>query len=218
MRQQSKSPSQARARIHPRVIVLAVLVLLVLAALVALRLYGWRGQRVEGQLTALVNPWNGVDAAGYRPNLTSVEGVQVDQSCAQSLTNLLAACRAAGNGPRLGAGYISRADLEKGGASEEAQPGYSEHELGLAVDLLDENGTDPESSPVAAWLRENAWEYGFILRYPAGSEESTGMEANAWHYRYVGEAAAAQIQQLGITLEDYVNMFFNDSAAIVFER
>ena len=90
--------------------------------------------------------------------------------------------------------------------------------MGLAVDILDSASSDAASSAVASWLRENAWQYGFILRYPEGSEESTGMPSNPWHYRFVGEAAAAQIQQLGITLEDYVNMFYNDSAAVVFER
>ena len=94
----------------------------------------------------------------------------------------------------------------------------SVHEMCLAVDILDSASSDAASSAVASWLRENAWQYGFILRYPEGSEESTGMPSNPWHYRFVGEAAAAQIQQLGITLEDYVNMFYNDSAAVVFER
>lgn len=210
----------AKKRIHPLVIVLVLVLVLALLALVAMRLLGWRGQRVEGTLTALVNPWNAVDMAGYRPSLTEVEGIQVDQSCAQPLSNMLSACRAAGNTPTLSAGYISRDDLEKGTAAahETAEPGFSEHEIGLAVDILDEKSGDAENSGVASWLRENAWQYGFVLRYPQGSEESTGMPSDPWHYRFVGEAAAAQIQQLGITLEDYVNMFYNDSAAVVFER
>ena len=186
----------ARRRVHPIVIVLILLLVLALVALVALRLVDWRGQRVEGTLTALVNPWNAVDVAGYRPTLTEVEGKQVDQSCAQPLTNMLGACRAAGHAPTLSVGYISREDLEKGTvkAQEAAEAGFSEHEIGLAVDILDQSGSDPASSGVAAWLRDNAWEYGFILRYPQGSEESTGMAYSPWHYRYVGEAAAAQIQ------------------------
>ncbi len=210
----------AKKRVHPVVIVLILLLVLALVALVAMRLLGWKGQRVEGTLTALVNPWNTVDASGYRPTLTEVEGKQVDQSCALPLANMLGACRAAGNSPTLNAGYISRDELTKGAspAGETAEPGFSEHEIGLAVDIRDGESSDAASSGVAAWLRENAWQYGFILRYPQGSEESTGMAYNPWHYRYVGEAAAAQIQQLGITLEDYVNMFFNDSAAVVFER
>ena len=219
MRQQSKSRTQAKRRIHPLVLVLILVLLLAVAALVVLRLHGWSGQRVEGTLTALVNPWNGVDTAGYRPDLTTVENVSVDQSCAQPLENMLNACRAAGNTPVLSAGYISREDLEQGAAAQErAEAGYSEHEIGLAVDILDANSSDPAGSAVASWLRDNAWEYGFILRYPQDAEESTGMPFSAWHFRYVGEAAAAQIQQLGITLEDYVNMFYNDSAAVVFER
>lgn len=210
--------AQAKKGIHPLIIALILVLVLALVALVVLRLVGWRGQRVEGTLTALVNPWNPVDMAGYRPSLTEVEGVQVDQSCAQPLENLLNACRAAGHSPTLSAGYISREDLEKGGSRETAEPGFSEHEIGLAVDILDGNSSDSASSGVVSWLRDNAWQYGFILRYPQGSEESTGMPHDPWHYRYVGEAAAAQIQQLGITLEDYVNLFYNDSAAVVFER
>ena len=220
MSAKSHVKAAAKKRVHPIVIVLILFLALALLALVALRLLGWRGQRVEGTLTALVNPWNAVDMAGYRPTLTEVEGRQVDQSCAQPLLNMLGACRAAGNTPTLSAGYISREDLEKGTApaGEVAEPGFSEHEIGLAVDIRDEKSEDPAASGVAAWLRDNAWEYGFILRYPQGSEESTGMAYSPWHYRYVGEAAAAQIQQLGITLEEYVNMFYNDSAAVVFER
>ena len=220
MQQRTKSGSQTGRRLHPAVLVVILLVVLALGVLVFMRLRGWSGQRVEGQLTALVNPWNSVDASGYKPSLTSVEGVQVDQSCAQPLQNLLGACRAAGCSPKLGAGYISRSDLEtkKVSAAEDAEAGFSEHEIGLAVDILDDKSTDPEASAVSAWLRENAWQYGFILRYPAGSEESTGMSESPWHYRYVGEAAAAQIQHLSITLEVYVNLFYNDSAAVVFER
>ena len=220
MSPRSHAKAPARRRIHPLVIVLILFLVLALLALVAMRLLGWRGQRVEGTLTALVNPWNAVDVAGYRPTLTEVEGKQVDQSCAQPLANMLGACRAAGNTPTLSAGYISREELEKGAApsGETAEPGFSEHEMGLAVDILDQSAGDAAESGVASWLRENAWQYGFILRYPQGSEESTGMPYSPWHYRYVGEAAAAQIQQLGITLEDYVNMFYNDSAAVVFER
>lgn len=219
MRQKSNGRTQARKRVSPLILVLVLLLLLVVIGLVVLRLHGWSGQRVEGTLTALVNPWNGVDTAGYRPTLVTVENVQVDQSCAQPLENMLGACRAAGNAPALTAGYLSREQLTNGAAAQEqAEFGFSEHEIGLAVDFADGNGSDAASSAVASWLKENAWQYGFILRYPEGSEESTGMAPNPWHYRYVGEAAAAQIQQLGITLEEYVNLFYNDSAAVVFER
>ena len=219
MSQKTNQRAQAKRRVNPLILALILFLILVVVGLVVLRLQGWSGQRVEGTLTALVNPWNGVDTAGYSPTLTTVENISVDQSCAQSLENLLSACRAEGNAPVLSVGYIGREELEKSTAAlEGAEPGYSEHEIGLAVDFRDANAGDADSSAVASWLRENAWQYGFILRYPQGSEESTGMAYDPWHYRYVGEAAAAQIQQLGITLEDYVNLFYNDSAAVVFER
>lgn len=90
------------------------------------------------------------------------------------------------------------------------RPGTSEHELGLAVDFR-------EDEALFTWLRDNAWRYGFILRYPAGSEETTGRDADSCHYRYVGKAAAEQIHAMNATLEDYLSLFYGDSAQIIFE-
>ena len=157
-----KTHAKARTRrgVHPLIIVLIVALVLALVALVAMRLVDWRGQRVEGTLTSLVNPWNPVDLAGYHPTLTEVEGQQVDQSCAQPLVNLLAACREAGHDPILSVGYISREDLDNGtvSAQETAEAGFSEHEMGLAVDILDAGSGDAAGSGVASWRRENAWQ------------------------------------------------------------
>ena len=113
MRQEIAGRTRSKKRNHTALVLILVLLTLVLIAGVALRLYGWSGQREEGQLTALVNPWNSADAANYHPTLTKVETVDVDESCAQPLENLLADCRAAGNAPVLFAGHIARADLEK---------------------------------------------------------------------------------------------------------
>ena len=82
-----------------------------------------------------------------------------------------------------------------------AEPGTSEHQLGLAVDI---NSTDGNSWPCYNWLAAHAHEYGFILRYPQGKEKTTGIAYEAWHYRYVGEEAAAAINAAGITLEEYL--------------
>ena len=217
---EARGRKTSKKRLSPAVTVLALFLVLVLIGLVALRLLDWRGQRVEGQMTTLVNPWNSSEATGYRPQLTAVQGVQVDEACAQALQNMLADCAFEGNAPVLGAGYLSRTDLESNPAftQEEDSAGYSEHELGLAVDILDEETGDPAASTTLQWLRENAWRYGFILRYPQGAEEQTGVAYCPWHYRYVGESAAAQIQQLNITLEEYAAMFYNDSAEVVFEK
>ena len=220
MAREARRRKTSKKRLSPVVKVLAAFLVLVLIGLVALRVLAWRGQRVEGQMTTLVNPWNGSEAAGYRPQLTTVQGVQVDEACAQALQNMLADCAFDGNAPVLAAGHLSRAELEgdPGRSQEEDAAGYSEHELGLAVDILDEDSSDPNASTTLQWLRENAWRYGFILRYPQGAEEQTGVPYCPWHYRYVGESAAAQIQQLNITLEEYAAMFYNDSAEVVFEK
>lgn len=85
---------------------------------------------------------------------------------------------------------------------------YSEHETGLAVDIvavtnqrLDET---QESTPENIWLQENCYKYGFIVRYPRGKEEITGFSYESWHFRYVGKDVAKEIYDRGITLEEYL--------------
>lgn len=87
-------------------------------------------------------------------------------------------------------------------------PGTSEHQIGLALDIytdsyktLDEGF---EKTAAGKWLREHCGEYGFILRYPKGKEYITGIEYEPWHFRYVGKAAAQEIMERGLTLEEYV--------------
>lgn len=85
-------------------------------------------------------------------------------------------------------------------------PGYSEHQLGLAVDI----NADPMKSTageVYTWLAENAHQYGFILRYPEGKEELTATHYEAWHYRYVGKTAAATIYKENLCLEEYIEKY-----------
>lgn len=89
-----------------------------------------------------------------------------------------------------------------------ARPGQSEHQTGLAMDVscaaagyrLEEAfGTTPEGR----WLAQNAASFGFIVRYPEGSEELTGYTYEPWHIRYVGEVVALEITALGLTMEEY---------------
>ncbi|MCR5627365.1 MAG: D-alanyl-D-alanine carboxypeptidase family protein [Lachnospiraceae bacterium] len=88
-----------------------------------------------------------------------------------------------------------------------AIPGTSEHEVGLAFDFITENYTTLdagfEETDAGKWLKENAADYGFILRYPLGKEDITQIEYEPWHYRYVGKAAATEIMSRNITLEEY---------------
>lgn len=88
-----------------------------------------------------------------------------------------------------------------------AYPGTSEHELGLALDIVSaENQNLDESqlkSPVQLWLMDNSWKYGFVLRYPVDKKEITKINFEPWHYRYVGKNAAKEIHDNGICLEEY---------------
>lgn len=87
-------------------------------------------------------------------------------------------------------------------------PGTSEHQIGLALDIYTDSykTLDEGFGETAAgiWLREHCGEYGFILRYPKGKEYITGIEYEPWHFRYVGRAAAEEIMEQGLTLEEYV--------------
>ena len=84
-----------------------------------------------------------------------------------------------------------------------ARAGYSEHQTGLAVDI-NADGVTSTGEEVYTWLKEHAWEYGFILRYPDGKTNITGTDYEPWHYRYVGKDAAKVIHKKGISLEEYL--------------
>ncbi len=85
-----------------------------------------------------------------------------------------------------------------------AMPGTSEHQSGLAFDVTTryDSGSFADTAQFR-WLSEHCWEYGFILRYPEGREETTGVPYEPWHYRYVGVEIAQEIRANGWTLEDY---------------
>ena len=87
-------------------------------------------------------------------------------------------------------------------------PGASEHQVGLAVDITSDTysllNIGFADTPAGKWLAEHSWEYGFILRYPLGKEEITGIQFEPWHFRYVGVDAAQVITSRNITLEEFV--------------
>mgnify|MGYP002520046564 FL=1 len=89
-----------------------------------------------------------------------------------------------------------------------AVPGTSEHELGLAFDLVDNDYRNldeaQENTAVQKWLMENSWRFGFILRYPSDKSEITGIIYEPWHYRYVGKHEAQKIYESGLCLEEYL--------------
>jgi D-alanyl-D-alanine carboxypeptidase len=87
-----------------------------------------------------------------------------------------------------------------------ARPGHSEHQTGLAVDVMGSNNdyNKFEESNEFKWMKDNAHKYGFILRYPKNKTHITGFKYEPWHYRYVGKKVATIIYNKNITLEEYL--------------
>ncbi|MCQ2353758.1 MAG: M15 family metallopeptidase [Clostridia bacterium] len=182
----------------------------------------------------LVNPWNYLDQKYIATiEVTAIRsgGYSIDSRCADDYKQMIKDCKAAGNDPVVCSGFRSQATQEKlfanmqnkyiaQGMSEAesyaltaksvAIPGTSEHQLGLAVDIVSNSNWNlnesQEKTGTQKWLMANSWKYGFILRYPSDKSEITGIKYEPWHYRYVGRAAAAEIYELGVCLEEYLAM------------
>jgi D-alanyl-D-alanine carboxypeptidase len=90
------------------------------------------------------------------------------------------------------------------GADYALPAGYSEHNLGLSLDI---GSTQAEMSqaPEGKWLKKNAWSYGFILRYPSDKTAITGIQSEPWHFRYVGLPHSAIMQEKNLVLEQYLD-------------
>lgn len=177
----------------------------------------------------LVNKWNEMDK-DYVPELTELsEGHEVDSRIAESLMDMIHDAGKAGHTIYIISAYrdidkqtrlyeaevdewralgYSQKGAEEKAATVVAIPGTSEHHLGLAVDLVDSNHVQldegAERTKGYKWLVKNCHKYGFILRYPNGATDITGIIYEPWHFRYVGEEAAAEIMEAGITLEEYL--------------
>ena len=94
-----------------------------------------------------------------------------------------------------------------------ARPGYSDHQTGRVVDLIEPGGDlgNFEYTKAKKWLDEHAYEYGFIMRYPSDKEDLTGYMYESWHYRYVGKEVATYIKETGITFDEYYAYFVANS-------
>ena len=97
--------------------------------------------------------------------------------------------------------YVNR-DGQAAADRYSARPGYSEHQTGLAYDLTDKAGNLLEDARASQWLKDNAHNYGFVVRYQPGKEVSTGFMEEAWHVRYIGKEAK-EVHDSGLTLEEY---------------
>ncbi len=183
----------------------------------------------DGTEILLVNPWNAI-ADDYEVELVTYSGRhKVAAECCDALRQMLADCKAAGNTAIVCSAYrtqeyqqglfdkkiqyyidrgYSREEAEVVAATVVAYPGTSEHQLGLAVDLVDITyqllDEAQENTGAQKWLMQNSWRYGFILRYPNEKSELTGIIYEPWHYRYVGTALAQELYERDICLEEYL--------------
>lgn len=171
---------------------------------------------------------------GYKPELTEIEpDYSVDSRIVEAAKQMLADAKAAGLKINMCSAYrsVNRQEqlfnesveerlswgLEYWEAFENtrqsvAEPGTSEHALGLALDLISDEYTEldkgQEETKEAKWLAKNCHKYGFILRYPPAKTDITGIIYEPWHYRYVGVEDATKIMELGITLEEYLQEYY----------
>lgn len=172
----------------------------------------------KGIEVVLVNALNPIPSY-YEIELKNVVDYHdVDIRCYDALVQMLADCNAAGVEYVFNSAYrtmeeqteilelrtlehMKTYDLDFEEAREKALetvaiPGTSEHQMGLAVDLLGDEAT--------AWLQEHCWEYGFILRYPLDKKAVTGIINEPWHYRYVGTEVSLDMKDSGLCLEEYL--------------
>ena len=91
-----------------------------------------------------------------------------------------------------------------------AKPGFSEHQTAMSLDVASKSVDTFVNSDEYVWMMDNAYKYGFILRYPRSKEDITGYKCEAWHYRYVGKEIAEYIHDNNITYDEYYIMFLDD--------
>ena len=172
----------------------------------------------------LVNRWNAIPEGYEVTTVTLSNGYEVDERIYPDLQEMFDDMRAQGVYPVVASGYRTterqtelmdekiEGYLAQGYSTEEATeeallwvavPGTSEHQTGLAVDI-NADGVHSAGYEVYDWLAKNAWQYGFILRYPEGKEELTATDYEPWHYRYVGRENAKLIYNSGLCLEEYL--------------
>ena len=164
------------------------------------------------------------------PRLTQlVNGHAIDSRAYPDLQRMMDDARAAGLQPTICSSYrtrdkqeklfenkvqsmlaegYGRTEAEERAAAWVARPDTSEHQAGLAVDIVDKSyqllDQRQEETAVQKWLMAHCAQYGYILRYPTGKSALTGVNYEPWHYRYVGTEAAAEIMERGICLEEYL--------------
>lgn len=182
-----------------------------------------------GPQLCLVTPTVGLPPTYVPPDLVTLpsewvagQAVQLRREAAEALLKLLAAAREEGYQLVAVSGYRSyesqvqvlQQEIRQYGEAQArrqvAEPGHSEHQLGVAVDLAtarrpydlsEDFGTTPEGR----WVQQNAARFGFVISYPAGKEAVTGYIYEPWHIRYVGPEIARRVVESGQTLTEFLS-------------
>jgi len=220
------------------IVSLIAVIVLICGLIAASRTFGWLQSKKDKYLIAIVDAEHPVDD-DWSPEFTMLEeGQLICSECYSELDAMLRECKAAGGSIRLGDCYRSESfqqrvleemaeELTRRGMTPEqaletatkieGAPGTSEHQLGYAADVYAEDlseGTDQAESYTVSWLEKNSWKYGFILRQTENTDyinqtilSETGRVVV--HLRYVGTEAANQINELGVSLEEYIEMFYS---------
>jgi len=159
-----------------------------------------------------VNGDSGETVSAWPTAPVSGSGVTLNETALDAVGKMFDAARTAGIGSLfISSGYRDYAEQEQtyddaADKSYVQPPGHSEHETGLAADIMAvgfTGNTFAVSAP-GKWLADNSWKYGFILRYPQGKQDITGIAYEPWHFRYVGLPHAYYCHENNLCLEEYL--------------
>ena len=171
----------------------------------------------------LANPWNSIGE--YAPELTQFRDVEIDYRIYDAMNAFVTDAEAQGLTVVMTSGYrgydtqswLFQRKVDQYGGDEEtaativARPGTSEHQTGLAADITDNYyeymNESLEETALYQWMSAHCHEYGFIVRFPKGRQDVTGIMFEPWHYRYVGKEAAAYIMEHDLTLEEFLSLY-----------
>ena len=102
-------------------------------------------------------------------------------------------------------------DGEKKADTYSARPGFSEHQLGLAIDIISNTLTDNLTNNDYEWMLDNSYKYGFIVRYPKGCQHITQFMEEPWHLRYLGIELATKVHNSGLTYDEYYDLYMKET-------
>ncbi len=169
----------------------------------------------------LANATHSID--DYAPEVAQFEDVMLDYRIIDAMQSFVDDARAQGLNVIMSSGYrdyytqtsLFEAKVAEYGEEEAATivapPGTSEHQTGLAADITDDYydymNESLENTELYKWMSVHCHEYGFIVRFPKGKEDITGIIYEPWHYRYVGVEAATYIMENNLTLEEFIELY-----------